>query len=391
MTIKGQACIAGAYEHPTRKAPDKTVAQLHAECARGALQDAGLTLADVDGYFCAGDAPGLGANSMADYLGLTRLRYIDNTDTGGSAYLIHVAHAAQAIAAGKCNVALITLAGRPRTEGGSGVGVGQRLVTASTPDVPWEMPYGPVTVNMYALAAARHMHEFGTTSEQLAWIKVAAAAHAQHNPNAMLRDPVTVAEVLGSPMIADPLHKLDCCVVSDGGGALVVVRPEIARKLKRPVVKVLGAAETIKGQAAGQVDLTWSGAAITGPAAFAEAGVKPSDIQYASIYDSFTITVLMQLEDLGFCKKGEGGRFVADGNLISGVGKLPFNTDGGGLCNNHPANRGGITKVIEAVRQLRGEAHPKVQVPDCHLALAQGTGGLLGSRHGSATLIMERE
>ena len=391
MTIKGKACIAGAYEHPTRKAPDKTVAQLHAECARGALQDAGLTLADVDGYFCAGDAPGLGANSMADYLGLTRLRHIDNTDTGGSAYLIHVAHAAQAIAAGKCDVALITLAGRPRTEGASGVGVGQRLVTPSTPDVPWEMPYSPVTVNMYALAAARHMHEFGTTAEQLAWIKVAAAAHAQHNPHAMLRDAVTVQDVLNSPLIADPLHKLDCCVVSDGGGALVVVRPEIARQLKRPVVKVLGGAETIKGQLGGQVDLTWSGAAITGPAAFAEAGVKPSDIQYASIYDSFTITVLMQLEDLGFCKKGEGGKFVADGNLISGVGKLPFNTDGGGLCNNHPANRGGITKVIEAVRQLRGEAHPKVQVPNCHLALAQGTGGLLGSRHGSATLIMERE
>ncbi len=391
MTIKGKACIAGAYEHPTRKAPDKTVAQLHAECARGALQDAGLTLADVDGYFCAGDAPGLGANSMADYLGLTRLRHIDNTDTGGSAYLIHVAHAAQAIAAGKCDVALITLAGRPRTEGASGVGVGQRLVTPSTPDVPWEMPYSPVTVNMYALAAARHMHEFGTTAEQLAWIKVAAAAHAQHNPHAMLRDAVTVQDVLNSPLIADPLHKLDCCVVSDGGGALVVVRPEIARQLKRPVVKVLGGAETIKGQLGGQVDLTWSGAAVTGPAAFAEAGVKPSDIQYASIYDSFTITVLMQLEDLGFCKKGEGGKFVADGNLISGVGKLPFNTDGGGLCNNHPANRGGITKVIEAVRQLRGEAHPQVQVPNCHLALAQGTGGLLGSRHGSATLIMERE
>ena len=391
MTIKGKACIVGAFEHPTRKAPDKTVAQLHAECARGALADAGLTLQDVDGYFCAGDAPGLGANSMADYLGLTRLRHLDTTDTGGSAYLIHVSHAAQAIAAGKCDVALITLAGRPRTEGSSGVGVGARLVTAATPDAPWEMPYSPVTVNMYALAAARHMHEYGTTSEQLAWIKVAAAAHAQHNPHAMLREPVSVADVLASPLISDPLRKLDCCVVSDGGGALVVTRPEIARTLKRPIVKVLGAGETIKGQLGGQVDLTWSGAAISGPAAFAEAGVKPSDIQYASIYDSFTITVLMQLEDLGFCKKGEGGRFVADGNLISGVGKLPFNTDGGGLCNNHPANRGGITKVIEAVRQLRGEAHPKVQVPNCTLALAQGTGGLLGSRHGSATLIMERE
>ncbi len=388
MSIKEKACIAGAFEHPTRKAPDKTVAQLHAECAKGVLEDAGLSLQDVDGYFCAGDAPGLGANSMVDYLGL-KIRHVDTSDTGGSAYLVHVSHAAQAIAAGKCNVALITLAGRPRSEGSSGVG--PRNVTAATPDVPWEMPYGPVTVNMYALAAARHMHEYGTTAEQLAWIKVAAAAHAQHNPNAMLRDTVTVEDVLNSPMIADPLHKLDCCVVSDGGGALLVVRPEIARSLKRPVVKLLGAGETIKGQLGGQVDLTWSGAAISGPRAFEEAGVKPADIQYASIYDSFTITVLMQLEDLGFCRKGEGGRFVADGNLISGVGRLPFNTDGGGLCNNHPANRGGITKVIEAVRQLRGKAHPKVQVPNCTLALAQGTGGLLGSRHGSATLIMERE
>ena len=159
---------------------------------------------------------------------------------------------ARAIFEGKCDVALVTLAGRPRSEGSSGVA--PRLVTANTPDVPWEMPYSPVIVNMYALAAARHMHEYGTTSEQLAWIKVAAAAHAQHNPNAMLREPVTVEEVLASPMISDPLHKLDCCVVSDGGGALVVVRPEIAARLKRPVVNILGAGETIKGQLGGHVD-----------------------------------------------------------------------------------------------------------------------------------------
>jgi acetyl-CoA C-acetyltransferase len=387
MSIRRKACIAGAFEHPTRKAPDKTVAQLHAECAKGALADAGLSLQDVDGYFCAGDAPGLGPINMADYLGL-KTRHIDSTDTGGSSYLIHVSHAAQAIAAGKCDVALITLAGRPRSEGSSGVA--PRPYSLLTPDVPWEMPYGPVTVNMYALVAARHMYEYGTTSEQLAWIKVAAAAHAQHNPHAMLRDVVTVEQVLASPMISDPLRKLDCCVVSDGGGALLVVRPEIARSLKRPVVNILGSGEAVKGQLNGQVDLNWSAAAWSGPQAFTEAGVTQSDIQYASIYDSFTITVLMQLEDLGFCKKGEGGKFVADGNLISGVGKLPFNTDGGGLCNNHPANRGGITKVIEAVRQLRGEAHEKVQVPNCKLALAHGTGGLLGSRHAGATLIMER-
>jgi len=234
------------------------------------------------------------------------------------------------------------------------------------------------------------MYEYGTTSEQLAWIKVAASHHAQHNPHAMLRDVVTVEDVVNSPLVASPLHRLDCCVVSDGGGALIVARPEIAKQLKRPLVKVRGAGESVKGQLGGQVDLTYSGARISGPAAFAEAGVTPSDIKYASIYDSFTITVLMQLEDLGFCAKGQGGKFVADGNLISGVGKLPFNTDGGGLCNNHPANRGGITKVIEAVRQLRGEAHPAVQVKNCDLALAHGTGGFLGSRHGSATLILER-
>ena len=387
MTIKGKACIAGAYEHPTRKAEDKSVAQLHAEVAKGALADAGLAKSDVDGYFCAGDAPGLGPLSMVDYMGL-KVRHVDSTDTGGSSYLIHVAHAAQAIAAGKCRVALVTLAGRPRSEGSSGTQ--PRSYGAASPDVPFEAPYGAVTVNMYAMCAMRHMHEYGTTSEQLAWIKVAASHHAQHNPHAMLREVVTVEEVVGSPVIADPLHRLDCCVVSDGGGALVVVHPDIARGLGRPQVRLIGAGESVKGQSGGKVDLTYSGAVWSGPAAFAEAGMTPSDIKYASIYDSFTITVLIQLEDLGFCRKGEGGRFVADGNLIAGVGKLPFNTDGGGLCNNHPSNRGGMTKVIEAVRQLRGEAHPAVQVKNCDLALAQGTGGLLGSRHGSATLILER-
>ncbi len=388
MSIKGKAYIAGAYEHPTRKAPDKTVAQLHAESAKGALEDAGLSLADVDGYFCAGDAPGLGMLNMADYMGL-KLRHLDSTETGGSSYLIHVSHAAQAIAAGKCDVALVTLAGRPRSEASSGTQ--PRNWGPNLPDAPFEVPYTPVTVNMYAMVAMRHMHEYGTTAEQLAWIKVAASHHAQHNPHAMLRDVVTVQDVLDSPMISDPLRRLDCCVVSDGGGALLVVRPEIARSLKRPKVKVLGAGEANKGLAGGKLDLSYSGAVWSGPAAFAEAGVEPADIKYASIYDSFTITVLVQLEDLGFCKKGEGGRFVADGNLIAGTGRLPFNTDGGGLCNNHPANRGGITKVIEAVRQLRGEAHPAVQVKNCDIALAQGTGGLLGGRHGSSTLIMERE
>lgn len=404
MSLNGSACIVGAYEHPTRKADDLSVVRLHADVAKGALEDAGLSKSDIDGYFCAGDAPGLGTTTVAEYLGL-KLRHVDSTECGGSAPILHVAHAAEAIAAGRCNVALITLAGRPRaqmaaaqaaTKEGRG-GKAPLSLKPPDPDAPelaFELPYGPATQNLYAVVAKRHMHEFGTTSEQLAWIKVAASHHAQHNPNAMLRDVVTVDDVVNSPMVSDPLHRLDCCVMSDGGGAVIVARPEIARELARksgrPLVMVRGTGEAPKHGMGGQIDLTYSAAAWSGPLAFAEAGVTPADIQYASLYDSFTITVLMQLEDLGFCKKGEGGRFVMDGNLISGVGKLPFNTDGGGLCNNHPANRGGITKIIEAVRQLRGEAHPAVQVPNCHLALASGIGGALASRHTASTLILER-
>ncbi|MBV8684340.1 MAG: thiolase domain-containing protein, partial [Caulobacteraceae bacterium] len=382
---------------------DLSTAQVHAECARGALKDAGLSLSDVDAYYCAGDAPGFGAMSMADYMGL-KLKHMDSTETGGSSYIIHAGHAAEAIAAGKCKVALITLAGRPvgsraglgdgkggaggaPRPGGGGPGGGINEV----PEAGFENIWGGSTHNTYGMCAMRHMYQHGTTSEQLAWIKVAASHHAQWNEHAMLRNVVTVEDVINSPMIADPLHRLDCCVVSDGGGAVILAAPEVAKSLKRPLVKVIGHGEANKGPAGGRnLDLTYSGAVWSGPPAWEEAGVKPSDIKYASIYDSFTITVLMQLEDLGFCEKGHGGKFVADGNLISGVGKLPFNTDGGGLCNNHPTNRGGITKIIEAVRQLRGEAHPKVQVPNCDLAIAHGTGGSLGVRHGSGTLIMER-
>jgi acetyl-CoA C-acetyltransferase len=202
---------------------------------------------------------------------------------------------------------------------------------------------------------------------------------------------VTVDEVLASPMVSDPLHRLDCCVITDGGGALVVVSPGVARDLPRAKAKILGEAEAPKGTDGGRIDLTYTGAALSGPRAFDEARVKPADIDYVSIYDSFTITVLVTLEDLGFCEKGAGGQFVEDGGLISPDGRLPFNTDGGGLCNNHPGNRGGMTKVIEAVRQLRGEAHSAVQVPDCTLALAHGTGGSLGTRMGSVTLILGAE
>lgn len=389
MTIKGRSYIAGAWEHPCREAADKSLPQLHAEIAKHVLEDAGLSKGDVDAYFCAGDAPGLGAINMVEYMGFDNVRHMDSTEAGGASYLVHVNHAAQAVAAGHCKVALITLAGRPIADGKEGrPGYSP---SALAPDAAFEMAYRANVLNMYAMCAMRHMYEYGTTAEQLAWIKVAASHHAQHNEHAKLRKVLSVEDVVNSPLVADPLHRLDCCVITDGGGGVVVVGPEIAKSLKRRCVKVLGAAEAPKHLAAGRVDLTYSGARWTGPRAFEEAGVTPKDVKYASIYDSFTITVLETVEDLGFCAKGDGGKFVADGNLISGTGRLPFNTDGGGLCSNHPGNRGGMTKIIEAVRQVRGEAHPKVQVPNCDIALAHGTGGLLGSRMASATLILGNE
>lgn len=388
MSINGQAYIVGAYEHPTRKAPDRSAALLHAEVALGAVRDAGLEMTDIDGYFC-GIPPGTGPLSLVEYMNL-KVRHADSTNIGGSSYIAHVAHATEAIMAGKCDVALITLAGRPRSDGSSD-GSAPRRDDPAQPDFIWENAFRMETINAYAMCAMRHMHEFGTTSEQLAWVRVAASHHASHNPNALLRERVSVEDVVNSPMIADPLHRLDCCIVSDGGGALIVARPEIARGLRRPKVKIRGAGEAIKHQSGGEIDMTFSAATRSGAIAFAEAGVTPADIKYVSLYDSFTITVVMQLEDLGFCRKGEGGRFVSDGNLIAGQGGLPFNTDGGGMCNNHPSHRGGMTKVIEAVRQLRGEANPGTQVAGCDLALVHGTGGLISLRHGAATLILERE
>jgi acetyl-CoA C-acetyltransferase len=384
MTIKGRACIAGAYEHPRREILDRSIWQIHAEVALGALDDAGLDFADVDAYFCDSSA-GFGPVSMSEYLGL-HPRVVDSTETGGSSYLVHVGHAAAAIAAGHCQVALVTMAGLARSGGQA-----PRARTAGSPEAAFESTWGMSAVTGYALAAQRHMFEFGTTSAQLAEVKVAASLHAQHNPHALLRAPVTVDEVLESPVISSPLHRLDCCVVTDGGAAVVVVSPEVARAIERPSVTILGQAEAVGHTDNGRIDLTRTAAAVTGPRAFVEAGVTPADVDYASVYDSFTITVLETIEDLGFCEKGEGGRFVLDGALVAPDGRLPLNTDGGGLCNNHPSNRGGMTKIIEAVRQLRGEAHPAVQVPDCDIALAHGTGGSIATRTGSATLILGRE
>lgn len=345
-----------------------------------ALADAGLSIRDVDGFFSTGQL-GFGGVSLTEYLGLNP-RYIDATFIGGSSYLAHVGHAAAAIAAGKCRVALITQGAKVR-----GVIRGAKH-TADTPEFPFETVYGETNAAIYALAARRHMHEFGTTPEQLAAVKVAASEYAQFNPHALLRKPVTVADVVNSPMISDPLHRLDCCVVTDGGGAIVVVAPEIARGLNRPPVSVLGHAEAIKHGGRGPNDFTSTGAVVSAPRALAEAGVALSDIAYASIYDSFTITVIMTLEDFGFCKKGQGGAFVASGAL-GPDGVIPTNTDGGGLCNNHPGYQGGLVKIVEAVRQLRGEATPQTQIPNCRLAVAHGTGGGM-SRQASVTLVLGR-
>lgn len=380
--IRGGAYVVGAYEHPERKITGSSVPQVLADVVSGALADAGLSASDVDGWFGSSEQPGLGGLSMLEYLGLTNVRHVEDTESGGASYPTHVGHATAAIMTGRCDVAVLAMGGLPRSL------PPHRGVPG--PEDPFEVPYGISPVALYALSAARHMHEFGTTPAQLAEVKVAASLHAQHNPAAMLRTPVTVEEVLDSPLIADPLHKLDCCVTTDGGGAVVVVSPAVAAQLPGPKVKVLGQAEALK-HAGSAVDATFTGAVWSGPRAFAEAGVKPEDVDYASIYDSFTITVLMLLEDLGFCAKGEGGRFVADGGLLAHTGKLAVNTDGGGLCNNHPDSRGGMVKIIEAVRQLRGTANAAVQLPDVQIALVQGIGKAIGSRHFSSTLLLGQE
>ena len=378
--------VVGAYEHPTREAPEKSAAQLHAEVAAGALDDAGLPKSAVDGLLTAGapeaDLPPL---VMADYLGLSPAFY-DTTDPGGSAYVSHVGHAASAIRDGKCDLCLVTLAGRPRSVG-QATGSGARAV--HTPQDAFERIYGVTNLTMYAMAARRHAHEFGTTPAQLAEIRAAASHHAQFNPNARYRDPVTVAEVLDSPVVADPLHLLDCCVITDGGGALLVASEDVASTLDSSRnVELLGHGEAVGHADAGRIDVTRTAAVDSGERAFAEAGLGPEAVEYASVYDSFTITVLEALEDLGFCAKGEGGEFVEGGTLRAPDGRLPFNTDGGGLCSNHP-NRGGMTKVIEAVRQLRGEVPEAVRV-DPDVAVAHGTGGSIATRHGAATLVLGR-
>jgi acetyl-CoA C-acetyltransferase len=380
MSLRNEIAVVGAYEHPRRWAPDKTAYQIAAESARGALEDAGLGIKDVDGYATSGVGP-IGALSMCHHLNL-KPDWIDSTAIGGSSFVAQVAHAGAAIRAGLCRTVLITYGSTAASERFA-IGTGGGFAT--DPPDSFDAPYGPTIVGAYAMAAQRHMHEYGTTSEQLAEIAVTVRRHAGLNPRAKYREPITVDDVLSSRMISSPLHLLDCCVISDGGGALVVTSAERARDLPKKPALLLGAGIANRHSGIGQRDILDIAARQSGAKAFERAGVKHADVDLCMIYDSFTITVLLTLENLGFCGRGEGGAFVQNGRIGLG-GELPVNLDGGGLSSNHPGMRG-IFLVIEAVKQLRGEAGER-QVKGAKIALCHGTGGFLGLRHSGATLIL---
>jgi acetyl-CoA acetyltransferase len=360
----------------------KTALQLQAEAAREALEEAGLTGADVDGVFSAGPDDLQPSVQIAEYLGIVP-RYSDSTNIGGASFLAHAGHAVVAIAEGECDVALITYGStqrslRSRSLGSSGAVAGPRQFESI-----WGLP---VPVGAYALAAARHQHEYGTTSEQLAEVAVATRAWATLNPKACYRDPITVDDVLGSKLIAEPLHLLDCCLVTDGGGAVVIVGEERARDLPKPPVWIAGHGQAHRNLTiANMPDLTTTPADLSGPAAMSMAGVVHADVDVAQIYDSFTITVLLSLEALGFCGRGESGAFVEGGRTGPG-GDFPMNTNGGGLSYCHPGMYG-IFTIIEGTRQLRGECDER-QVDGARIALCNGTGGVLGS---TATLVLARD
>lgn len=374
--------IAGVAESDCGHEVGLTILQHQALAAKRALDDAGLRKADVDAVMAV-DFLGLPSLQIAEYLGISP-RFTDTTVTGGSAFENLVEHAALAIAAGLCNVVLITYGStlwsdrRRVIEGG---GIDPRM-----PAAQFETPYGDLSpIAAYALAAARHQHEFGTTSEQLAEVAVSTRQWATLNPLALMQAPITIDDVLQSPMIASPLHRLDCCVMTDGGGAVVLTEAERARDLRKAPVYVLGSGFSATHLTINQMaNLTTTGAVESGRRAFEIAGVTPTEIDVVEIYDSFTISVVLALEDLGFCRKGEGGSFVAGGRLGPG-GVLPTDTSGGGLSYTHPGAFG-IFLIIEAVRQLRGECGAR-QVKDTELALVHGIGGWLSSH---ATLILGR-
>jgi acetyl-CoA acetyltransferase len=365
---RGRSAIVGGATFGIGEMPGFTALELAASAGLSALADARLTLADVDGLFVCLPDDMLSGLSLAEYYGLHPL-ITENNRTGGSAFMSHVVSAALALDAGLCNVALVTYGAVPRTS---------RSFALPPGGSPYETPFKPSLAASYALAARRHMHEFGTTAAQLATVAVSARRWAQHNPQAFKRAELTVEDCLAARIVAAPLRVSDCCLVTDGAAAIVLVRADRAKDLcTRPAYVLGGAAATSHRYIAAMPDLTVTAAVESGQRAFAQAGVGPADVDIAQLYDAFTINTILFLEDLGFCPKGEGGRFVLDGRIAPG-GELPVNTNGGGLSCVHPGMYG-LFALEEAFRQLNGTARG-LQIPDATIALAHGSGGVLSSQ-----------
>jgi acetyl-CoA acetyltransferase len=373
---RASAAIVGVAESDLGQVADgMSVIDLMAQGTKRALDDCRLSLKDVDGIFCATAQSRLSALALPEYLGIDP-RFLDSTIVGGSSFEYHVAHATGAIAAGLCDVAVIAYGSTQRTVG--------RKQASQREINPYETPFKPfLPTSAYALAAARHMHEFGTSREQLAAVAVAAREWALLNPVAWEKKPLSIEGVLGSRMVSYPFTVRDCCLVTDGGGAIVLTSEARARSLQKPPAYVLGCGQSVSHASISNMpDLTVTGAAASGQAAYQMAKLGPTDVDVLELYDAFTINTILFLEDLGFCKKGEGGAFVSDGR-IAPKGALPVNTNGGGLSYCHPGMYG-LFLLIEAVRQLRGECGAR-QVKDCEVALAHGNGGVLSSQ---ATVIL---
>ena len=372
---RGRAAIVGAATFGSGLSPGYSATDLAAVAASRALAEAGLTPADVDGLFMMHSNDTLSGLTFSQYMGI-RPKFTSNNRIGGSAFQAMVEEAAFLLDAGAIDVALVAYGSNQATIG--------RSVSTTAPPNPYESPYKPQNPpSAYAMAAARHMYQYGTTKEQLGAVALAARAWAQLNPEAYVRDPLTMADYLAARMITNPFGKLDCCLVTDGAAAIVLTRADRAKDLARTPIHVLGAGSAVTHRdIMGMPDLTVTGAAEAGARAYDRARVGPADIDVLELYDAFTINPILFLEDLGFCPKGEGGRFVEDGRIAPG-GSLPVNTNGGGLSCTHPGMYGLFT-LVEAVRQLRGECGER-QVAGAEVALAHGNGGVLSSQ---ATVIL---
>ena len=373
MSARKRASVAvvGAAESDLGLvAPHTSPVDLMAQATMRALDDCGLKLADVDSLFVAATQVRMGPMALAEYLRI-KPKYFDGTIIGGSSFMSHVTHAQAAIEAGLCEVAVIAYGSTQRSV--------SRAAASPREYNHYESPYKPILpISAYALAAARHMHQYGTTREHLAEVAVSARKWALLNPIAWEKEPLTIDEVLKARMVSYPFTVRDCCLVVDGGGAIVITSAARAKSLKKKPVYVLGTGDSLSHATISNMpDLTVTAAVDSGAQAYKMAGIKPSDVKMLSLYDAFTITPILFLEDLGFCPKGEGGRFVAGGAIAPG-GKLPVNTSGGGLSYCHPGMYG-LLVMIEAIRQVRGECG-KRQVKDCDIALAHGNGGVLSSQ-----------